>query len=359
VQDLAKSIPFVLLRTLLDGAVDADKIDYLQRDASHVGVQFGHGVDIDRLERRVTAVLWRDHASTHCSVAAWTGGQAAAEGVIATRHSMFSQVYAHRTVRAARAMLNYVAWRWREARTSSRAKEPDLLHDLFEYSSLLSPSGTMNLLPEDTFVSADDNLPFMEARTIRWMARQTDDDVVRRMAEDLIQRRLYKPFAECDLDTRGAFSDLKLSDLLALVDYLSRKATESLTNAAKGAISAAIVQPEGVVARMPAVLFEVAVPKTMKRQKELVIARDELASRISGRRLLELASERTHPRSAILGVSIETSEVYKLFGGSGSRSIAGRSTVRAFARPDLAPAIRSHFGNGDLGGWLDTRGLLK
>jgi HD superfamily phosphohydrolase len=98
-------------------------------------VQFGHGVDIDRLERRVTAVLWRDHASTHCSVAAWTGGQAAAEGVIATRHSMFSQVYAHRTVRAARAMLNYVAWRWREARTSSRAKEPDLLHDLFEYSS--------------------------------------------------------------------------------------------------------------------------------------------------------------------------------------------------------------------------------
>jgi len=38
-----------LLNSILNSVVDIDKIDYLIRDSVHCGVNYGMGIDIDRL----------------------------------------------------------------------------------------------------------------------------------------------------------------------------------------------------------------------------------------------------------------------------------------------------------------------
>ena len=84
-----------LLREILHGAIDADRIDYLQRDAHYTGV--GHGaIDAARL-------LDTMHGVHHRLVFA-EKGRSAVEGFLVGRALMYSTVYYHKTVRAAEMM---------------------------------------------------------------------------------------------------------------------------------------------------------------------------------------------------------------------------------------------------------------
>lgn len=79
------------------GDLGADRMDYLLRDAHHIGVSYG-AVDIDRILytlriEKKKIVLER-------------GGLEAAESLLVGRFMMFSTVYLHKTVRIGSAMLN-------------------------------------------------------------------------------------------------------------------------------------------------------------------------------------------------------------------------------------------------------------
>jgi len=87
--------PSQLERAILHGAVDSDRIDYLQRDAHYTGV--GHGaVDAGRLLETIRADGGR--------VAFAEKGRSAVEGFLVGRSLMYSTVYYHKTVRAAEMM---------------------------------------------------------------------------------------------------------------------------------------------------------------------------------------------------------------------------------------------------------------
>ncbi|HUI38484.1 MAG TPA: HD domain-containing protein [Thermoplasmata archaeon] len=84
-----------LLRSLLHGPIDADRIDYLQRDAHYTGV--GHGaIDAVRLLDTIQVVSNR--------LAFAEKGRSAVEGFLVGRSLMYSTVYYHKTVRAAEVM---------------------------------------------------------------------------------------------------------------------------------------------------------------------------------------------------------------------------------------------------------------
>jgi uncharacterized protein len=84
-----------LLRQILHGAIDADRIDYLQRDAYYTGV--GHGaIDAVRLLDTVRAADGR--------LAFAEKGRSAVEGFLVGRALMYASVYYHKTVRAAEMM---------------------------------------------------------------------------------------------------------------------------------------------------------------------------------------------------------------------------------------------------------------
>jgi uncharacterized protein len=84
-----------VLREILHGAVDADRIDYLQRDAHYTGVAHG-AIDAARLLDTMRAD--RGH------LVFAEKGRSAVEGFLVGRALMYSTVYYHKTVRAAEMM---------------------------------------------------------------------------------------------------------------------------------------------------------------------------------------------------------------------------------------------------------------
>ncbi len=88
-----------LLRSILSGTVDADKMDYLERDSHHMGVPYGRHYD----RQRLLASLTLNHNEDAVAIAA--KGKVPAETFVFSRYTMFSEAYWHHTVRAASAMV--------------------------------------------------------------------------------------------------------------------------------------------------------------------------------------------------------------------------------------------------------------
>lgn len=84
------------LASVVSGPLDADRMDYLLRDAHYTGVP--SSVDADRL----IEVLARDPEH---GIVLEESGVIAAEGLLAMRFLMYPAVYLHHTVRASEAML--------------------------------------------------------------------------------------------------------------------------------------------------------------------------------------------------------------------------------------------------------------
>jgi HD superfamily phosphohydrolase len=81
-------------RELIDGQMDADRIDYLQRDSLHAGVEYGK-FDWRRLVNSVEVVPRPEGRGPGLGVS--EGGYHAAEGLVLARYFMFTQVYFHKT----------------------------------------------------------------------------------------------------------------------------------------------------------------------------------------------------------------------------------------------------------------------
>jgi len=87
-----------LLRSILSGPIDIDKMDYLERDSLHVGVPYGRNFDKSRL---IQSLLLNEAGD---GLAISFKGKAAAELMVFARYIMFSEVYWHHTVRSATSM---------------------------------------------------------------------------------------------------------------------------------------------------------------------------------------------------------------------------------------------------------------
>ncbi|MGC1274527.1 MAG: HD domain-containing protein [Planctomycetaceae bacterium] len=87
-----------LVRSILSGPIDIDKLDYLDRDSLHAGVPYGRNFDKNRL----IASLVVNEAGDGLAITA--KGKTAAELMVFARYVMFSEVYWHHAVRGATAM---------------------------------------------------------------------------------------------------------------------------------------------------------------------------------------------------------------------------------------------------------------
>ena len=90
--------PQRILRSILSGPIDVDKIDYLMRDSLHAGVPYGEHFD----RRRLVGSLCLNAAGD--ALAITDKGKTAAEMMVFARYVMFSEVYWHHAVRSATAM---------------------------------------------------------------------------------------------------------------------------------------------------------------------------------------------------------------------------------------------------------------
>jgi HD superfamily phosphohydrolase len=84
----------IFWRELIDGQMDADRMDYLQRDSLHAGVQYGH-FDLKRILATVDVLPGDKGQAPRIGIS--EGGWHAAESLVLARYFMFTQVYFHKT----------------------------------------------------------------------------------------------------------------------------------------------------------------------------------------------------------------------------------------------------------------------
>jgi len=84
----------IFWRDLIDGQMDADRMDYLLRDSHHAGVQYGR-FDLNRLVNTICAIPGARGRAPRLGIS--EGGWHAAEGLVLARYFMFTQVYFHKT----------------------------------------------------------------------------------------------------------------------------------------------------------------------------------------------------------------------------------------------------------------------
>ena len=92
------SPPLRLMRSILSGPIDIDKMDYLERDSLHAGVPYGRNFDRNRL---IQSLLVNEAGD---GLAITSKGKTAAELMVFARYVMFSEVYWHHAVRSATCM---------------------------------------------------------------------------------------------------------------------------------------------------------------------------------------------------------------------------------------------------------------
>jgi len=86
-------------RPLIDGQMDADRMDYLLRDSLHAGVDYGR-YDWRRLLNTIQAIKLpaeNEFAESGVRIGITEGGIHAAEALVLARYYMFTQVYFHKT----------------------------------------------------------------------------------------------------------------------------------------------------------------------------------------------------------------------------------------------------------------------
>lgn len=202
-----------LLRGVLSGALDMDKLDYLPRDARACNVPYG-GVDTARLIDALSiGTIDGADGSSEPTVVIGEKGISPLHSLINARQEMFDNVYWHHTNRACMAML----LRATQDALLASAMQPEELHEHDDASLLVRlESATM---PETT----------------------------RRLARGLRDRRLHKRAVE--IGSRAFELYARLGNLF--FDPQARRAVELELAAALAEEIGADVPPEAVLIDIP------------------------------------------------------------------------------------------------------------
>ncbi|HUQ69162.1 MAG TPA: HD domain-containing protein [Planctomycetaceae bacterium] len=130
-----------LMRSILSGPIDIDKLDYLERDSLHAGVPYGRNFDRERLIQSLVLNAAGD------GLAISSKGKTAAELMVFARYVMFSEVYWHHAVRSATCMLArsfYEVHERLDLRQLFALREPEFIAALQRAASETSAAGLLD-----------------------------------------------------------------------------------------------------------------------------------------------------------------------------------------------------------------------
>lgn len=172
---IAKTYENKLIVSLISSQIDADRMDYLLRDAYYTGVNYGN-FDIERILR-----VMRPHED---GIVFKFSGMHAVEDYIMSRYQMYWQVYFHPVSRGAEVVLRKVF---------QRAKELFLAgYDFSIFPHPLVPFFREQIKLAD-YLSLDESvvLYFMQ----QWKVEK--DPILKDLAARFLDRNLYK-YVECN-----------------------------------------------------------------------------------------------------------------------------------------------------------------
>lgn len=167
---IGKTYKDKLVVSLISSQIDADRMDYLQRDAYFTGVSYGH-FDMERILRVMRPV--------NDQVVIKSTGMHAVEDYIMSRYQMYWQVYFHPVTRSAEVILSKIFHR---------------VKHLYEnkYTFKLEPTHFLSFFEEDVslqdYLKLDENIVYYYFQL--W--QEEDDEVLQDLCERFINRRLFQ-----------------------------------------------------------------------------------------------------------------------------------------------------------------------
>lgn len=338
-----------LLRSLISGPIDADKLDYLFRDARHTDVPYPFGVDVDRLSRCLTTVvvpLVEGGATDVPTVAVHAKGKVAAEFLTLARYAMFSQVYWHHAVRAQKGML----FRAVEALLASFKSDEEVLafrsdfismvtmlpHSLFEKDLTLFP-------PEERpsarlHTSGGGDLPATDAAVLAWLQERLHNRHLpeAELLQGIIDRSLFKRLWVLSYE----MSEKAWSKFVDVWDRLDRSKRHRVAHEIESELATYMTgRIRNVTALQAATAREKIDEYTAGRVPWLVVdvpgARP--GSDVALHHVLEGQRRSLRKNDRAVG-DLEASSVWELYARN-LRQAAGK--IRVFCRPDLVDTIEA------------------
>ncbi|MDF7672566.1 HD domain-containing protein [Lactobacillus sp. ESL0701] len=184
---IAKTYPNPQVVKMISSQADADRMDYLERDAYFTGVTYGE-FDLSRILQEI-----RPYQDGICFT---MGGMHAVEDYIASRYQMYQQVYFHRVGRSMEVLLQHLLER---AKTIYQQGNLQVTPSLARF---LAGSWTL-----DDYLKLDDGV--METNFSMWT--KSGDPIL----ADLANRYLYrKPLASVRINHETKNLLPKLKDLI-------------------------------------------------------------------------------------------------------------------------------------------------
>lgn len=201
--DLVAGAPRSVLRDIVTGPTDADKLDYLLRDSYFAGVEYGR-YDLHRLIDTATVI-----EDAHSSYLGFEhDGVWAVEGLLLARHHMHRQVYGHKTRIATDIMIE-------------RALALGIADGVLPEAAYRVPVVGGEPAPDVEFLAA--YATQTDAAVLEALLQQPTDTPSRDMAERLTQRRLLRRSAGVALHaSRARLGGPRLGTILDPVRFAQR-----------------------------------------------------------------------------------------------------------------------------------------
>lgn len=184
-----------ILKSIISGPLDADKVDYIYRDSVHLGIAFGTAVDFPRL-MKCLSICWDPSTPERPVLGLLDQGRVAGEAIAFARYALFSAAHWHPTARAIKAMIQHVVNLVLEKCDDSGAFRRDFSH--FVFGAALS-NEQLEFRPGSTKPSTlvyDSQARPEDIQVLEWLAARCGDRSARGLVADLKERRLYKRFLE-------------------------------------------------------------------------------------------------------------------------------------------------------------------
>lgn len=169
-QVIEKTYPNELVVSLISSQIDADRMDYLQRDAYYTGVSYGH-FDMERILRVMRP--------RNGKVVIKESGMHAVEDYIMSRYQMYLQIYFHPVSRSAEVILKHILKRAKDLYKSGYqfTIEPTHFKAFFE-----------NNISVDDYLALDEYLLLTYFQM--WMKEK--DSILSDLCRRFVNRKLFR-----------------------------------------------------------------------------------------------------------------------------------------------------------------------
>ncbi|GGA63945.1 HD domain-containing protein [Ornithinibacillus halotolerans] len=189
---IAKTHPNKLVVSLISSQIDADRMDYLQRDAYFTGVSYGH-FDMERILRVMRPI--------EDQVVIKSSGMHAVEDYIMSRYQMYWQVYFHPVTRSAEVILTKILHR------AKHLYESDYEFKLQPTHFLSFFTGNVSLAE---YIKLDESIVHYYFQA--W--QEEEDEILSDLCERFMNRRLFK-YVEFN-------PNKQISELLRLIELFKK-----------------------------------------------------------------------------------------------------------------------------------------